>query len=329
MQTVVGLDIGHSAVKIVVSSGGGRAKRFIFPSVVAPAINISDETEARRAALETVRVDGKLLFIGETAAAQGRNANVTGLNADWTESSEHSALFLGALEKLRIAGVEDLDTSLILVGLPAKQYANERISLRDTLKKHFASAEIKVLSQPVGPYNALMFTEEGWESPSQSITEESWGVIEVGHFTTDFALIDRGRWIEEMHDSSHGVRIAAESLSRSLAERGIPISSLEAIEALKTKFIRNFDKRLDISHDVEKATDVLVSGIVDKAMALLGGRARTLDGVIIAGGGAPLVFDAIKAKWPHAMLPDEPRYAVADGFCRFGRAILNDRSLRS
>ena len=52
-RTVIGLDVGHSSVKVVAASSSGR-HQFLFPSVAIPAFAISDEGEARIAAMETV-----------------------------------------------------------------------------------------------------------------------------------------------------------------------------------------------------------------------------------------------------------------------------------
>ena len=54
---------------------------------------------------------------------------------------------------------------------------------------------------------------------------------------------------------------------------------------------------------------------------------RKLDGVLLAGGGAPIVHPHIQAKWPHAYLADKPRLAVAEGMRRFGMALLLAREL--
>lgn len=68
---VIGLDIGHSAVKISATDSEGKAKKIMFPSSVSPAIALDHDGESVRAAAETVIVGGRSYFFGETANMQG------------------------------------------------------------------------------------------------------------------------------------------------------------------------------------------------------------------------------------------------------------------
>jgi len=52
-----------------------------------------------------------------------------------------------------------------------------------------------------------------------------------------------------------------------------------------------------------------------------------LSKIIVAGGGAPLVVDRLKAKWPHVVMLPDHRIAIADGFCRLGSRILMARAI--
>ena len=70
-NSVIGLDIGHSAVKIACYSQDEKERHLLFPSIAVPAFSISDDGEARRAARETVMVGSRAYFFGETARTQG------------------------------------------------------------------------------------------------------------------------------------------------------------------------------------------------------------------------------------------------------------------
>jgi plasmid segregation protein ParM len=71
MSAAIGLDIGHSAVKVALSDSKGERHHLVVPTAVCQAFRISDEIEAERAAKETVRVGNVDYFIGETAVIQG------------------------------------------------------------------------------------------------------------------------------------------------------------------------------------------------------------------------------------------------------------------
>lgn len=204
----IGLDIGHSTVKVAATNTQGQAVRIIFPSVVCPAITISDDAERRRAAEETVMIDGRLYFFGDTALTQGGASATTGLSEDWIAQSEHAVLLLGALRKAAAAGVA-MDQPMLVLGLPTHLFARQRDRLKDTVSRLVATRDTRILPQAMGPYQAVMLTANGAAAPDRSMADESWGVVEVGHFTTDFGLIQRGRWVEKASGVCPGARVAA------------------------------------------------------------------------------------------------------------------------
>ena len=68
MQTVIGLDLGRSALKLVASwkdGAGAHRTRLSFPSAVAPARRLVGAEELRAAQTETVVVDGQAFFAFE------------------------------------------------------------------------------------------------------------------------------------------------------------------------------------------------------------------------------------------------------------------------
>ena len=66
---------------------------------------------------------------------------------------------------------------------------------------------------------------------------------------------------------------------------------------------------------------MLVDEVVDTATRLMEPYARRLDGVIVAGGGADMVYGVLRDRWPHAIKAEDPRFSVAEGMRRFGAAL--------
>lgn len=326
MQTIIGLDVGHSAVKASVFSGGKVSHVFI-PSVVCPAITITDEVEARRAEKETVAVvpgPSGSFFFGETAIAQG--GGIGGLSDNWIATREHQALMMGAIKKIRDeVGFDDAPD--LIMGLPARLFYSQKDELERLAHAHIPEVgSIKIISQAAAPLYCIMLDDKGY--PTRESSSESWGVVEVGHYTSDFMMTWRGRWAESGSDGCSGVRVAAEHVKRVMAEHRIPVSLAEAEEILQTKQVRMYGQLQDVSELVNEAVNIIVAEVVDTANRLMESRARQLDGVLVAGGGAPLVFDKLKAQWPHAVMVDNHRYAVAEGMRRLGMARALNRQLR-
>lgn len=330
MRGVVGLDIGHSAVKgVAVGLFDGVMKRvsFIFPSIAIPAVLIADEAEAERAQMETVSINGDQWFFGETAEIQSVGTYALGLSNSWIESKEHGALFLGAIKKLRLMGMQDVDRSLFVLGLPTNQHAAKKHALKAVLTRLVPGVEIRVTPQPMGALQCDLLTEDGVEREARSLTNESIAVIEVGYFTTDFLLLQRGTWTERGCDSTGGVRLAAERLSKLIVEKHKFEPDLhECQEVLISGRIQHFNKWIDVQPEVQAAKDILIGKIVDEADRLFSPVARRLTKVLVAGGGAPLVIDGLSNKWPHTEMISDHRMAIADGFCRMGVGILNART---
>ena len=328
MQTAIGFDVGRSSVKVV-ASWGARREQILYPSSVCPAFALTDEEEAARSEAETAIVNGKPWFTGNTAALQGGDDMLGGLRDDWAFSEQHAALFLAGMRKLRDAGVPGLDTALIVLGLPAALYASQRAGLAQELARHAPRAELRVMPQPLGPYQQLLFDPDGSETADFRADDTSWGVVEVGQYTTDYALLLQGRTIENAYGSCEGMHIAAQQLQRTLRGRSFAVTLSESSKLLETKTLRNFGESVDVTDEVERSVRPLADQIVDKANQLIGKSARTLDGVLVAGGGASLVLPALQRAWPHARMLENPRFSVAEGFARYARAFNAYRQSRA
>jgi plasmid segregation protein ParM len=321
MRTTIGLDVGRSAVKVVAIAEGRRTHQ-LFPSYACPAVTISDEMEAMKARRETVEFNGASWFFGETAYMQGRNL-ASGLSDDWVATDEHAALFMGGLKALENAGVPGVDDALILVGLPGRTFESQRSTLASLLSSLAPEASIRVVPQPAGPYYNLMFSEDGTEDPAHVISEESWAVVEVGHYTCDFMLFRNGRYINWALNSTEGVRVAAQELQRLIAARhGVTVDLNEAAEILQTHKLKNFGRTLSVDTEVSEAARVISTQVIQQANTLFETEARKLTGIILAGGGAPLVYPYLKDHWPTTQMPLNPRFSVAEGYARYAQGLL-------
>jgi plasmid segregation protein ParM len=320
LQGAVGFDIGHSSVKISCFVNGAKHD-IIFPSVATPAFTISDENEERRASDETVVVNGKSYFFGKTALIQGGLSCSTGLSENWIETPEYEALMRGGFKKIRALGIEP-DDCVIIMGLPTSLHSRQKAALK-RLAGECTKGRVLVMPQSLAPYHGMMLDEIGNPSSRHSMESEAWAVVEVGYFTTDIMLMQAGgMWVEKAAGSSRGVALAADALMRSMGEKDVTVDMNEAEQALQTKTIKYFGENLDVSKEVEHATSSIVADVLDNSKKLIEPHVRKLDGVIIAGGGAPLVFEEIKAKWQHAVLADNHRFSVSEGMRRYALVTL-------
>lgn len=336
-MNVAGIDVGRSAVKVaaVIGAGeiGGERVSFLFPSVVTQAIDISDEATRKSAERETVDVNGQRFFTGETAILQGRGTSMLGLSDDWIRTPTHDALLVSALKRLAAGGCPIGKGDMLLLGLPAKLHGSQKEDLKKICAK-YTEAQVMVLPQPMGPYQYEMLSAMGYPKPGRSFTSESWGVVDVGHYTTDFMLMIGKNWIEAASGSCPGIHLAAEKLQRILADRHT-LDLVEAEEVLRKGYVLRFGKPVRIDADIDRAVEPVVQGIINEAQSKIAPYVHKLDGVLVAGGGATLVCKGLEAIWPHAKLVSiecdgsaeavahEARMSVAEGFLRYGLAQAN------
>lgn len=329
-ETVVGLDLGHSAIKMTFDGRNG-VTRTLTPSVACTAIALNNEVEAEAARRETVSVGDRDFFVGDTALLQGRGKISTGLSADWIETPEHAALL--RYGKKMVDEQAGDGRRLYVLGLPIRQYGAAGKQRLRTLAAETLELEreedVHVVPQPMGGYYAFMFDRNGLPQSGRSLMEESWAVIDVGYYSSDFVLLVEGHWIEQACDGCDGVRVAAEELQRLVTtELGVDVSLLAAEKALTKGTIRRRGKVIDIKPFIERAGQEVATQVADMAKRLLEPYIDEIDGVLIIGGGADLVLPELKRRWDHAQhIPDRhphaehsgSRFLVSEGYYRFGR----------
>lgn len=327
----IAIDGGHSMFKVRAASLASPDKRFSFhiPTVVMPAIALTNEQTRQKAELETVELDGRRYFFGETALRQGRSEVFTGQNADWIESPQHDVLVLGAWRKAMQAFGNSPARVHLVMGLPAKFVGPQR----DTLRKRITALltprllpgqtlRVMVQSQADAPLQWLSIQSNGCPAPQRDLDNEAWGVIEIGHYTTDFALSDRGAMMEYAAVSCAGMHLVYDGMSSALAQAKLP-TSLDVVEAaVRAGGIKHFGEQVDVSHLLQQAKAGFEAVVMDEANRVFGQKAAVLDGIIVGGGGAELLLNGLKQRYPNAVSSDEPRMMVAEGFCRLGLLSL-------
>jgi plasmid segregation protein ParM len=104
-----------------------------------------------------------------------------------------------------------------------------------------------------------------------------------------------------------------------MTERSIP-TNVEAVEeVVRHRKLKNYD----LGDLLDRAKEPFVAQVVDQAKRVFGQKIFFMDGLIVAGGGAPLVLKELKQLFGEKVLMDEdPRMVVAEGFCRVGLLTL-------
>lgn len=323
----IGIDIGHSAVKIKAAMLHAPTKRFtaVIPTVVMPAVTITHDETARTAAVNTVTIGALSYFVGDTAIKQGLHAGFSGESRDWINSAEHDALTIAAYRRA-MHGLACAPRVIHLVlGLPTAYFSAQKAELKERIAALLApeiepgqQLEILVQAQSVVPLKNKQHLPDGQINPEYKTQEQSWAVIDIGHLTTDFSILLGTEFVEIGGDSSPGASSVYSALRTAFGAHGYDRQIASVDEALRSGYVRDYNQRIDVTDMIRAAVQPLRDAIVSRSQALIGPHARRLNGVIVTGGIAPLAFDAIKSVFPHAELQDNPSMAVSEGLCRFG-----------
>lgn len=320
MSNVIALDVGHSAVKLAFRNTAGAVVKHLIPSAVFRFLPITDEAERRRAEKEVVELDGQKFFVGQTAIVQGGQEALIGLSENWIDTIEHRALIKGAFNFLRNQNALS-EGDCVVMGLPTHLCSRQKDELANIVHRIDATLQVLVYAQPLGPFMSVMLNENGAPNQGRSLSKDSWAVIDVGHFTTDFMLAERGRWKERSSGYCPGFSNAIDTLIRTVSENHkLTMSTVEAAHVFASGdySIMDFGKKKSIEKEAREAIDQLVSLIIDRASAMFESHVRSLNGVVIAGGGATAVYQRLKEIWGHSVLVSDHRFAVAEGLRRYG-----------
>lgn len=313
-MNVIGLDIGHSAVKV---AAGGES--IVFPTAAAAAMDLAVGEAAAAAKEDTAVVNGKPYFVGKTALIHTNGQLVDGLRDDWIESDEHTALLVSGFQR----GIKALGDPepLVVLGLPSRLHGRQHARLVELAVMHLGlpKQNIRVLPQPLGAYMAAVLDETGEPVEGRRPELERWGIIDIGYYTADFGLIEAGVWSAAGAKSVGGANMIATDLrDRIYAEHGVNIPLREADDILRTKSAKVFGKAVDLGELVEECSRSYARTIIDNASQVFGERLPMFDGMLIAGGAASLLYPHFVKAWPHAVTAATPRFTVAEGMRRYG-----------
>ncbi len=348
LKAVVGLDLGHSRIKAVLASVMDKdvtRHKISFPTLVSQWHQLKEEFAAQKALTDTVDINGQRFFIGATVQEQNNPTSYVGVHYDWfrTLPTQYQALTKGAFKKLRPKMTPTPGLIVVVVGLPAASSTEDRNELerltREAIEPELQVGEVLKIVKSATQADAIvfhaLFNEDGsyntnyrQESTIEEVVVDGeiveketpaslYGVIEVGHLTTDFTILSGIYGIDSATNSTSGVSSTFAALQELLASNGFYNDLPSTAEALMMKKLEG----RDVSHLVKKASSDLIQETLSTAKEVF--SRRRLDGLLVAGGGASLVIDAIKSEFPRAEIIPEARFAVAEGYVRRGLIELH------
>lgn len=328
--TTIGLDIGFGVTKVVTSNGS-----FSFPSVAGYAREIkfnAAEIAKKYPGDQITDDDGAEWFVGDLALSQlkpheqrrlrGRTANEADMGNVFRVRFAKVAigkLFAGShngdVMHLRIATGLPVDHMRDAGELKAALIGQHRIKT-DVCDIIANITEVMVMPQPYGTIYGQMLTQAGEINPCHTATRT--GVVDIGTYTIDLALDDDGEYIDgESGSIEGGVYTAQERISDVFESTYREKPRYKTVETiLRTGCARVGEQTVNFQDDVETALQPLRAATLN----LMGDKwqvGKSVDVIYLAGGGAELVFDAVKAAYPQAHLVEDAQFSNARGYLNY------------
>ncbi len=305
----IAIDVGHSTVKGL----SGNGARTLFPSLITPAPAAVDLGEYGQA--QTTLIDGTSYLVGEPARSYA--APLWGRNKGADEDTIRLILVAAA----RLGAVGDVQAA---AGLPLSWYASQRGPLAAALTGRQATvilpgeapqpiriSAVRVLPQGVAAAIAVL---------GHPVTEsDAWLVVDVGYRTTDHVMISRapGKAMAPDLAASGTIEIGMSVVARTVAAqvekvRGVPVTSSE-VEMAAGLMIRG--QKIDLTAYRHRAAADLADRLARELQQRLGVRLDRIDGILLVGGGALALADALRTRLGvPVQVPPEPQWGNASGF---------------
>lgn len=319
-KTPLALDIGHSAVKIA----AGPDSHGLSVAAATPKTDAASVGRDNTNPLDTVTVNGQTWLVGDAAIVHSGGRIPDGLADGWIESDQHHALLAGAMRRAcHMAGITPTE-AIVVLGLPSRLYDKQHRRLAEIARLHLNlnSDQIVVLPQAYGAYMAATLDAEGNPVAEDNPATGRYGVIDVGYYTTDFALLDRGQWSPVGAKSADGTYATATALQGQIERvHGVhlPVRECDAVMIHRTGKLRG--KLVDFGKDVDAILDAYTGRLIDQIETVYADALAVLDGLILVGGGANIIGPRLRAAYPDLLRSPrgiDSRYAVAEGLRRYG-----------
>jgi plasmid segregation protein ParM len=320
---ILSIDIGYGYTKVI----GPDGLRFSFPSVIGNAeeIAFSSDLIAGKSS-PMVQYAGRSFFYGDQAVLQSRLRTAI-FDRSRVHDETYRLLFASALAEL--SGKLPYGTSInVVTGLPVGFIGDREAVVASLAGEYeletdeffsFNVEQVFVVPQPFGALFRELLSEEGVIS-NLDVEHGRVAVIDVGTYTVDFIAADELRYVQRLSASiPTGWSEVVSNIQRTLSDSyRLDLTLHEVDKAMRSGGPRAKGRPIDVEPLLTPALRDLETAVVAKARDLWGEGAM-LDIVLITGGAAEHLADAIQGIYPQARLVPNAFWANAEGFYRFGQ----------
>lgn len=312
----IGLIVGHGFTKAV---NHYPNRTVVFPSIAAPAAPADyDALSGGRRAI--VALGGESWLVGADATTFGGARAVATLDRSRYQTPAFVALARHALAQV-VTGPGPLR---ILSGMPAAWFADgaARADLEAALIEAAApwgDAVITLAPEAAGVFYDFVF-ETGNLNPHRTAGEV--GVIDLGYRDANVARFADGRYVEGASIAGGTVEANKEIRRLIAGAYGLELSLADVDAAVRAGGVCVDGAARPLPEGTPAALRRGVGAIVAAGRSLWPNGGRSLRALLLAGGGAVLLSEALRESFPHAQLISGAQLAGARGFAAAAAAQL-------
>lgn len=338
MVIEIAIDLGYGYTKAVSRYG----PRVLFPSVVGRGFQrFSDQPLAREGRPQyEVRVGGQRYFVGDLALRECWDA-VRAFDED--RARHFSTPVLLAAAASLVAGEARISLS---TGLPLELYKSQKDDFKKAIssfdeyvevtgfvpKRRLTFEEVRVYPQACGAFYSFILNANGEPSGEGArLLEEGGlvGVVDIGYKTTDFVLMDLSR-LQPIKPMSGTLNVGMSDLYRDVQialqeETGDVLDNLKVEEAVNKGTLWLRGRRYSVAEHLSTAKSVLARTITDRLQSAWRDQTKYIRTVLLAGGGAAFLRDALRLDDTSLCVLPKPQFANALGF--LAAAVLEKNSV--
>lgn len=320
---LVGVDIGFGDLKRVSNTFPTPA---VIPSAVVPG---AKPASSKLFELPTIQDDCLIVTTNEGTFFVGNQAmNIPASGSKRTQVRDRAndltsrVLFQTGIA-LSVPHEEGEYNVFVVTGLPnddydlsvrknLEEFLNESFTIEfhlsetRTIKKTINMIGCEVLRQPEGTvtYNQFMFDMEHFLVPSMN-ARTTVGIMDFGHFTTDYALFQEGVIVENesVNGSTVGMTEVYNKLRRKLIVKFDAMgyeyraTDKDLDNAVRNRVVNYMNQTFDVSVEVDEAAREVASTIAKAVLDAWGNETNRLEMIIISGGGSNIFAPFLQAEF--------------------------------
>ena len=294
----IGLQIGKGYAK----AARGRSQDIVeFPAVAAPAPQQEYESEVASGP-DRVSLNGHGPWIvGEPALVFAHQYAATTIDRERYVQTSFQAIARYALDQLVVAS----EPLYIMTGMPSAWYMDTTTvaglteALRDAAAR-WSGSQVEVVPEAAGVYYASLY-EHGTLDPKR--TRGSVGVIDAGYGDVNIALFHDGKYVAG--ESIPGGSVTAlREIKKQLAQTyRLELSLLQVDAAVRANGVRLDGDWHPLPDGATTELLKSLEAIKAAARTLWPNSGRTLERVVLGGGGAARLAAPLRAAFPTLVVP--------------------------